>query len=74
MTTIAHKHYAGTGGVAAGPQAREIYQLHMRPSRAHSFSLPKHWVADRMTVLLLPAAIALVGVLGAILCSLVPWQ
>jgi hypothetical protein len=71
MSTIAHKIYAGSGARGPAPLVGKSYGARMNNARAHSLSLPKHWVADRMTILLLPAAIALVGVLGAVLCSLV---
>jgi hypothetical protein len=74
MSIIAHKFYAGSGAHWPGPLVGKSYAARMSNARAHGSSLPKHWVADRMTVLLLPAAIALMGVLGAILCSLVRWN
>lgn len=74
MSTLAHKFYAGSGVHATPPQIAQSYGPGMAKARAHNFSLPKHWVGDEVTILLLPAAIALVGVLGAIICSLVEWN
>lgn len=71
MITTAHKIYAGPG--APAPPRGNRFGPRMTHA-AHGFALPRHWDSNPFTVLVLPAAIALIGVLGAILCSLVQWD
>lgn len=72
MITTAHRVYAGPGVHAPTMASRS--GLRREPAHAHSFALPRHWSSDPFTVLILPVAIAVIGVFGAILCCLVQWD
>jgi hypothetical protein len=74
MTTKDHQHYAGWSSRRLAPGVAHIHEPPERKGPAHSFALPHYWSADQFNILILPAALGLVGVLGAILCSLLHWN
>jgi hypothetical protein len=74
MTTTDHKGYAGWSSRGSAPFISGIQDNRIRKAPARGLALPDHGCADPFTILILPAALGLVGVLGAVLCSLTHWN
>ena len=73
MLTNSHKTHAGPGAPIAAPVIASRYASRKKGAQLLSFALPKDWSFDRGAILILPAAIALVGLLAGILCWFIRW-